>query len=374
MVYFKNAARESSIHNRIGKLLLEKPFLWAFLVAALLCYASAQDPVPSSPNPSQPASSQEPPGSQQDSTQPTPLAPNSVPDNGRFVFKTRATEVVLHVTVVDAGNRPVTGLDRSAFTVYENGKLQRVTSFHVEDVPVALGLVIDNSGSMSPMRLSVNRAAINLVRASNPRDGVFVVNFGENYYLDQDFTSDVGKLEQALAKVDTRGSTAVYDALVASANHLNKNVDIDKKILLLITDGKDNASQETLQETLHQLQQRNGPIIYVIALLGDKDRPQVRSTLEAIARETGGTSFFPENLEEVDAISRTIARDIRSQYTINYKASTIPKTVEYRSIQVVAKVGKEKLQVRTRSGYFGGQEEEPPSETPAGRTSPIGKN
>jgi Ca-activated chloride channel homolog len=295
----------------------------------------------------------------QDSSSPqtAPGQPSPDQDAGGFVFKTQAEEVVLHATVVDSRNHPVTGLPQSAFTVFEDGKPQTITSFATEDVPVALGIVIDNSGSMRSERAEVNRAAVNLVKASNPRDGVFVVNFGAEAYLDQDFTSDVGKLEQALAKIDTRGSTAVYDALVASARHLDRNAKLDKKILLLITDGEDNASQESSEEALQQLQQKNGPIIYTIALLGARERPETRSILEAMARGTGGAAFFPATLDDVNAISKSIAHDIRSQYTIGYRSSNPRRPGEYRTIRVAATQGHSGgLEVRTRSGYYVGEE------------------
>jgi len=290
-----------------------------------------------------------------------------------FVFKAQAEEVVLHLTVVDADNRLVTGLERSAFTVYEDGRPQTIRSFRTENVPVALGIVIDNSGSMRMMRPSVNRAALDLVRASNPKDGVFIVNFGDDSYLDQDFTSDIPKLQQALARIDTRGTTAIYDALVASANHLNKNIKTGKKILLLITDGADNASRDSLQQALQELEQKDGPIIYVIALLGD-DQPEARRTLEAISRETGGTAFFPTTPQEVDAISQSLARDIRSQYTLTYSPSNPSGrrvAGQYHSIHVVATAPNAQLQVRTRTGYYGGQDM---SDNTGEPVSPVSNN
>ncbi|HZU41137.1 MAG TPA: VWA domain-containing protein, partial [Terriglobales bacterium] len=164
--------------------------------------------------------------------------------NGIYVFKARVEEVVLHATVLDEHGRMVTNLDKTDFQVYEDGVPQNITSFRREDVPVALGIVIDNSGSMRDKRPAVNQAAINLVRASNPQDEVFVVNFNDEYYLDQDFTSQIPKLREALDKIEARGGTALYDAVVASADHLKKNARLDKKVLLVVTDGEDNASRE----------------------------------------------------------------------------------------------------------------------------------
>ena len=125
-------------------------------------------------------------------------------------------EVLLHATVVDDKQHIVTDLDRTAFTVFEDGKPQNIISFHHEDIPVSMGIVIDNSGSMREKRAKVNQAALNLVRASNPKDEVFVVNFNDEYYLDQDFTNDLLKLKEALEKIDARGGTAPCDAFLAS--------------------------------------------------------------------------------------------------------------------------------------------------------------
>jgi VWFA-related protein len=283
---------------------------------------------------------------------------------GTFVFKTEVEEVALHATVVDEHNRPVTTLTGGNFTVLENDKPQKITSFHHEDIPVALGIVIDNSGSMRDKRPAVNQAAINLVKASNPNDEVFVVNFNDEFYLDQDFTSSVPKLQEALEEIDTRGGTALYDAILASAEHLKKNARLEKRVLLVVTDGEDTASVANLEKTLRALQVENGPTIYAIGVL-DQDSGHyakvearhAKRALQAIADATGGVAFFPKNLSEVDSISRQVAHDIRSQYTLAYKPSTPRNSGGYRTIRVTAHAkGFGKLQVRTRSGYYAGEE------------------
>lgn len=272
-----------------------------------------------------------------------------------FVFKTEVREVILHATVVDEQRRLVTNLDRTAFTAFEDGVPQATTSFHRDDVPVAMGIVIDNSGSMREKRDKVNQAVLNLIRASNPNDETFVVNFSQDSYLDQDFTSDIDLLQQALQKVSTQGSTALYDAIVASAVHLKNNTRVDRKVLLVITDGRDNASQETLQEAMRRLQQKDGPTLYAIGLLGDELQPSDSGALRSLADSTGGVAFFPKGLDEVDDITRTVARDIRSQYTIGYKPTNHSQN-GYRVIEVRALApSHRKLTVRTRSGYYAGE-------------------
>ena len=170
---------------------------------------------------------------------PNTVGPPANDEGGMFVFKQQVNEVVLQATVVDDSRRLVSNLGKNDFAVYEDGSQQPITSFHREDVPVAVGIVIDNSGSMRDKREKVNQAVLNLIRAINPQDQIFVVNFSRNSYLDQDFTSDINLLDRALKQVSTQGSTALYDAIVASAVHLN-NTKFEKKVLLVVTDGQDN--------------------------------------------------------------------------------------------------------------------------------------
>src|SRR5258706_3273406 len=183
---------------------------------------------PTPPPSAQQAPSQEPNGQDSTGQQPSISPETSANDPGRFVFRKKVQEVVLHATVVDEAGRLVTSLDRTAFSVFVNGVPEPITSFHREDVPVAMGIVIDNSGSMRDKREKVNQAVLNLIRASNPQDEIFVVNFSQTPYLDQDFTSDVRLLQTALHQVSTRGSTALYDAVVASAVHLQNNQRLTK--------------------------------------------------------------------------------------------------------------------------------------------------
>jgi Ca-activated chloride channel homolog len=316
--------------------------------------ASVQSPsTESQPAPSQspqfqsnaPASPPAPPAQQQ-----------SGEETGTFVIRKDVDEVLLHATVIDDKQHIVTDLDRNAFSIFEDGKPQTIISFRHEDLPVSMGIVIDNSGSMREKRAKVNQAALNLVRASNAQDEVFVVNFNDEYYLDQDFTNDLLKLKEALEKIDARGGTALYEAVVASAEHLKRNSRLERKVLFVVTDGEDNASRETLEEAVKQLQQENGPSVYTIGVLGDEEHPKrARKALEIIAQRTGGLAFFPTTLDQVDEISRQVAHDIRSQYTIGYKPTNPRASGGFRAIRVEAKAkGHGKLAVRTKSGYYAG--------------------
>jgi Ca-activated chloride channel homolog len=308
-------------------------------------------PRSSQPAPSQPSS---------ETPAPAPAAKGQEPgvEPGGFVFHSEVQEVSLHATVIDDKQRIITDLDRNAFTVFEDGKPQVIKSFRHEDIPISLGIVIDNSGSMREKRARVVKAAINLVRASNPNDEVFVVNFSDEYFLDQPFTNKINLLQTALEKYETRGGTALYDAIVASAEELKKHGKLQKKILFVVTDGEDDASRESLEQAVRRLQEENGPTVYAIGLLGEERQRRAKRALETIAERTGGIAFFPRTLDEVDAISSTVARDIRNQYTIGYKPTTPRSVGGYRTIRVDARApGHGKLTVRTRSGYYAGQEQ-----------------
>ncbi|MGA2354660.1 MAG: VWA domain-containing protein [Terriglobales bacterium] len=358
----------------------------AFAVAQVTSSQPAQGQVPAALNGAQPQSSSQipsgqgtttpqpatensaaqqsstPPTAQQPTTQePTTEDPNTVgppanDESGMFVFKQQVEEVVLQATVVDDSRRLVSNLAKNDFLVYEDGSQQPITSFRKEDVPVAVGIVIDNSGSMRDKRDKVNQAVLNLIRAINPQDQIFVVNFSRNPYLDQDFTSDINLLDRALKQVSTQGSTALYDAIVASAIHLNNNTKFDKKVLLVVTDGQDNMSQQTLQEATRRLQQNNGPTVYAIGLMGGGPQAPGRQALQSLADATGGTAFFPDTLDQVNTISRDIARDIRNQYAIAYKPRNPDTKHQYQSIRVEARApGYGRLTVRTRTGMYGSQ-------------------
>ena len=284
-----------------------------------------------------------------------------------YVFRREVDEVTLHATVVDDKNRLITDLDRNDFTVYEDGQPQKITSFRREDIPVAMGIVIDNSGSMRDKRPAVNAAAINFVKSSNSQDKVFIVNFNEDFFLDQDYTASIPKLKDALERIEARGGTALYDAVVASSDHLKKSGLLEKKVLLVVTDGEDNASRESLEQAIRRLQEENGPTVYTIGLLGEEHSKRARRALRQMAEETGGIAFFPQGLGEVEAITQQIAHDIRNQYTIGYKPSKPQSEGGFRTVKVDANAkGYKRLQVRTRSGYYAGQSraaEHPPTDS-----------
>ena len=273
---------------------------------------------------------------------------------GQYTFRQQVNEVTLSATVLDARRHLVTNLKDSNFAVYEDNEPQKITSFRREDIPVSIGIVVDNSGSMRTKRAAVTKAVLNLIQASNPQDEVFVVNFNDDPYLDQDFTNKIGPLKEALDRVDSRGGTALYDAVIASADHLAKGAKREKKALLIVTDGVDNESRESLESAIRKVQDDNGPTIYTIGILGDEPgTKRAKRALQSLSDQTGGVAFFPKDLMEVDEISQEVARDIRNQYSITYKPTNPRSNGGYRKVKVEARApGYKDLQVRTRDGYF----------------------
>jgi Ca-activated chloride channel homolog len=266
--------------------------------------------------------------------------------------------VVLHTSVIDDHGKFVDDLGKDNFRVSEDKTQQNLSLFKREDIPVTMGLVIDNSGSMVKMRPRVNEAALTLVQASNPQDEAFVVNFNDDFYLDldKDFTNSIPELKEALERIDARGSTALYDAIIGSLDHLKKGSK-DKKVLLVVTDGDDTDSRNSLEKTIREIQ-RSSAVIYTIGL-GDSekkksDRKKARKALTDIAAASGGLAFFPENIEEVHSICEQVAHDIRHQYTLGYYPSNTAKDGSFRAVHVdvIPPRGKGKLIARTRNGYF----------------------
>ena len=263
--------------------------------------------------------------------------------------------VVLRATAQDRKNVLVSGLDKDDFQVYEDGVLQPIKYFSHEDIPVTVGLVVDNSGSMRPKRHDVIAAALAFARSSNPQDQMFVVNFNEKVSFglpgDIAFTDQLAQLQVALSRVAADGETALYDAIAVALDRLKKG-DREKKVLIVVSDGGDNASKHKLAEIMALAGQPNA-IIYTIGIFDDQDPDRNPVVLKRLAKETGGASYLPESLAEVTPICERIAHDIRNQYTIAYVPTNRKRDGTYRVIQVKASArGRGRLSVRTRTGYF----------------------
>jgi Ca-activated chloride channel homolog len=324
-----------------------------------------RDPIPS-PDPIAPPT---PPANGTVSSETAPgSAPNAAAgsadlqkQNGVYVLHTNVDEVLLNCAVLDSKGQPVMNLNRDNFRVWEDGIPERVNSAQHLDLPVSMGILIDNSGSMRDKRTAVNDAAYHLLNTSNPQDEAFVVNFSDRAYLDQRLTTDRVVLNRGISRFDSAGTTALYDAVAASANELAKHGKNRKQVLLIITDGADNASRLSLQEAIRRVQDLGGPVVYTIGLLFDTERNEserAKNVLMTLSQETGGVAYFPQSLQGVYAIAADVARDIRAQYVVDYHSNRPFSLGGYRTVRVEAfGSGHGPLMVRTKRGYFAQQEQ-----------------
>ncbi len=282
-------------------------------------------------------------------------APSPKDSSSAATISVNVDLVVLHATVRNAKGGFVSGLQKQDFRVYEDGHAQTIGLFQHEDVPVAVGLVVDNSGSMKRKRSDVAAAALAFARSSNPEDEMFVVNFNEHVTFGLPVTklfSDQGpELVEALMGVPAGGKTALYDAIEAGLAHLQK-ASRSKKVLIVVSDGGDNASKHTLDQVLQDAE-RSDAMVYTIGLFDEYDKDRNPGVLRRIARTTGGEAFFPAEVVAVINICEGVAQEIRNQYTIGYAPANLNLDSSYRRIRVsVAGHRGEKLSVHTREGYI----------------------
>lgn len=273
-----------------------------------------------------------------------------------YVLHQRVEEVLLYCTVLDHTGHLVTNLEQPAFAVLEDGKPVPVTHFAHKDVPISLSLILDDSGSMKDKRAAVQDAALTLIKASNPEDETSVTNFADKPYLDQELTSDVAQLTTALkAGSSISGGTALFDTVISGSDHLAASAHRSKQVLVVVTDGNDNASEADLAAAIRRVQRADGPIIYAIGLLYDAPGDQARRAhkeLLSLAEQTGGIAFFPPSVREVNSIAAEVARDIRNQYTIAFRPTPNAANDSYHTVRVSAGgAGQHGLSVRTRKGY-----------------------
>jgi VWFA-related protein len=290
--------------------------------------------------------------------------------NKDFVLNVDTTLVQLPVSVLDREGHPVNGLTKENFQVFEDNVEQNISLFKHEDVPISLGLVIDNSGSMRNKRERVNSAALTFVRESNPEDETFIVNFDDSAYLEQDFTGSIGDLIDALDNLDTRGETALYDAIYLSVGHVQEG-HRDKKALLLVSDGEDNKSKYDFEKALKELRGAH-VTLYAIGLLEENDQrgglfkkppsKRAKDELMKFAEATGGAAYFPKTIDEVEELCKQIAHNLRNHYTIGYNPTNKKLDGTWRKVdvRVSPKASPTKLNVTYKTGYYA------PSETTAG--------
>lgn len=283
-----------------------------------------------------------------------PPIPAAQEDSSGFSISKKVTLVVLPVSVRDKGGHFVAGLQASNFKVFDDGRPQEITVFRQEDVPVTVGVVVDHSGSMAARQLQMIEGAQAFVHASNPENREFVVNFGDTVSFglppNVAFTNNVDRLSSALSKPYASGTTALYDAIVDALAHAAQD-DLPRKVLLLISDGGDNASQHSLAQALRAAQASN-VVIYSIGLLDEHSADQNPDVLKKLAADTGGEAYFPNSLAEIVGVCEQIAADVRELYTVGYGLSD-KEAGGYHQLRVaVTARGRGRLFVRTRAGYI----------------------
>ena len=279
------------------------------------------------------------------------IATSYAQEDVRYTSDTRL--VILPATVQDKSGHLVTNLTEGQFQVFDNNTPQPLKLFKREDVPVSLGIIIDSSGSMRDKRSRVESAALTLVKESNKEDEVFIVNFNDEAFLDQDFTSDIKKMEQGLSKIDSRGGTAMRDAIRMSIDHEKEKAKRDKRVLLVVTDGDDNASMVSLENLVREAQSSD-VVIYSIGLLSEEEKREAKRAKHALltlTETTGGMAFFPRDANEVEQIAHQVAHDIRNQYTLGYAPSSNAMDGAYHAVRVIANAPNHPV-VRTRTGYY----------------------
>src|SRR5215471_18254724 len=280
-----------------------------------------------------------------------------------YTLSVETVEVNLPISVLDKEGRPVDGLKQEHFQIFEDKIQQTIKTFRHEDIPLSLGLVIDNSGSMRNKRERVNSSALTFVRESNPEDESFIVNFDDSAYLEQDFTSSIGDLIDALENIDARGETALYDALYLAAEKVTKDGKKDKKAILLITDGEDNVSKYGINKAIEALRQSK-VTLYAVGLLEEDDQrgglfkkppsKKAKEDLLKFAEITGGQAYFPKNLDEVEELVKHIAHDLRNHYTVTYTPTNKSLDGTWREVAVKINPPKNmpKFTWHTKQGYY----------------------
>jgi len=260
------------------------------------------------------------------------------------------------VSVFDRSGKLVTNIPRSGFKVLEDNVEQPIKIFRREDVPVSMGLLVDNSGSMNDKRARVTAAALALAKESNPDDEIFVVNFNDDPYLDQSFTHDSKKLEEALAQINARGGTAMRSAISGALDYMKTDAKLDKKVIVVVTDGNDNASGDnpTLEQLLRKVRD-SGTLVYSLGLLSEEEAREARAAkraLNSLAETSGGFAYYPKDLPEVERITPEIAHEIRNQYTIVYSPLNGNLDGSFRKIKVELTGQYRGATVRAKNGYY----------------------
>jgi VWFA-related protein len=277
-------------------------------------------------------------------------------EENNFKLNVNVDLTEVHVSVTDEKDHPVGNLLQENFRIFEDQAEQKLSVFKHEDIPVSLGLVIDNSRSMEPRKQRLDAATIAFVRKSNPDDETFIVHFDDTARLDRDFTNSIPLLEETLGSVRPYGQTAIYDALILAVEHMKQAKEM-KKAILLLTDGVDNSSTHSLAEAI-DVAKRSQVAVYTVGLLSESGGQKAEDSLIRIADASGGRAFFPLTVEEARMDMERVARDLREQYTLGYIPSNPSRAGEWRSVRVEVMPPRSmprpvKLTANYRHGYYG---------------------
>lgn len=281
--------------------------------------------------------------------------------------------MTLAVAASDRQHRPVSGLKAEDFVVYEQNQPQQITSINSSDVPACIGLLVDSSGSMRHKRGVAIQALMGMVQALNSEDRVFVVNFNDSAYLDQDLTSERHSIQDALNRAEARGGTAMYDAVIAAADHLGKTRACNKRVLVVVTDGEDNSSRKSLQQAIDANREVSSPIIYGIGMPNEPSpshRSYDRHALELLTRSTGGDLFYAGNLKDLDKVALKVGEAIQNVYLLTYARANPVLDGKYHVVRVeLQSPGHKDVVLHAREGYYA---RDLPAPKPAATSNPAG--
>jgi Ca-activated chloride channel homolog len=301
------------------------------------------------------------------------FAQQPAPPPETYVVRSDVNMIVVHATVQDRQGGFISGLTKDAFTITEDGVRQQISAFNSNDVPVAVGLVIDNSGSMGRRWADTITGALTFIGDSRPEDEIFVVHFSDDARLglppDRPFSSNINDLRTALMSGVVGGHTALYDGIAMALGQFEK-ASLMKKVLLIVSDGGDNKSRTQLDDIVKRAD-RAGVLMYTIGLFDEHSADKNPGVLKKLASQTGGLSYMPQDLTRLNSICSQIARDIRNQYTVGYNSSKASADSAYHQIKVAAvdSHGRQ-LRVRARTGFYGVKSATPTETAPQARPSP----
>ena len=272
-----------------------------------------------------------------------------------FKLRVHSELVLLDVSVKGSTGGYIADLKKENFQIYENGKLQTISQFGKEDTPITVGLVLDDSHSMKPKRADVINSALAFIDSSNPLDEMFVTHFNDRVSRGLPssipFTDDPKLLRTALWNSPAEGRTALYDGILDALHQLDAGKQ-DKKSLVVITDGGDNASTHRFNDVVDAVRSTQATI-YCVGVFDSEDPDRNPGVLKRLAQISGGIAYLPRDLTELGGICRGIAKDIRNRYSLGYVPVRTDEKSAVRNIKVsIVGAGNQKFETHARTSYL----------------------